>query len=608
MRALVHRFRYIIAKEAVICVVTFFVTFALYAQNLDKIGKKDMVKVSGGISTNGIYDYSSTRKLLQDIYPRTKPFNWVLSGNINVSLIDFSFPLSFRYTNQEVTYSQPMNIVGISPRYKWVTGHFGVRSMTFSKYTFSGVPFLGVGMELKPSKKWNISAMYGRLAKAIPFSDLGSPAYRRLGSAFKVGYTNNGNLLEYSLFTGWDDYNSLAQKLDTVGVTPQSNVVMSLKGSRKFFKKITTKAEVARTAITRDTRARETEYQHNYDKVFVMRNRLSTRYFWAMNGDVTANLGFMNLGVAYERIEADYRTLGAYYFNNDFSNIALTFSTLLFKNKISISGNAGLMRNNTSKTKLEQSTNFTGMINIGLNLSSRINGSISYSNTRRYAFIQSFEQSFDDVITFDNIDTLNQVEIIQMGNAGLNYVLIENKKHNGSFATMASYTQTGNAVVGEPLLVNSEIYTGNLGYNHSFITSGTRVGITGNANQEVSQAFKFLFAGASMSIGQAFFKKKFNTSLSLTWNNRYADDTLTNRLYRAALNLGYTLKEKHNFSLNANYTFSQNVTDLASDFDREVHNFVLTAGYSYTFSSNLGRKKGKGEPKETKKKDKGDKS
>ena len=40
--------------------------------------------------------------------------------------------------------------------------------MSFSPYTLSGHLFLGGGVELRPQGPWTVSAMAGRLQKAIP--------------------------------------------------------------------------------------------------------------------------------------------------------------------------------------------------------------------------------------------------------------------------------------------------------------------------------------------------------------------------------------------------------------------------------------------------------
>ena len=116
----------------------------LHSQNLEKLGKKDMVGVSGGLNFNSIFLNSNNP------YSTRDPFSWYLNGNLNISVLDWSIPFTYSYSNQHGTYTQPFNQYGITPTYKWIKTHAGWCNMNFSQYTFSGHPFLGGGVELTP--------------------------------------------------------------------------------------------------------------------------------------------------------------------------------------------------------------------------------------------------------------------------------------------------------------------------------------------------------------------------------------------------------------------------------------------------------------------------
>lgn len=72
-----------------------------YAQDLNKIGKKDMVTVNGGINLNTIYLNTNNPNSTRD------PFSWYANGNISVNALGWSFPFSYQISNQSRTYSQP---------------------------------------------------------------------------------------------------------------------------------------------------------------------------------------------------------------------------------------------------------------------------------------------------------------------------------------------------------------------------------------------------------------------------------------------------------------------------------------------------------------------
>src|SRR5258708_1150792 len=143
-------------------IILLFLASVSFSQNIEKLGRKDMVKVSGGLN------YSSVFYNADGIPNRRQPFTWFLNGNISVNILDISFPFTFNYSNNQVAYTQPFNIQSFNPTYKWIKGYAGITSMQFSQYTLAGHVFTGGGVELTP-KNFKFAAMYGRLKKAVEY-------------------------------------------------------------------------------------------------------------------------------------------------------------------------------------------------------------------------------------------------------------------------------------------------------------------------------------------------------------------------------------------------------------------------------------------------------
>ena len=140
-------------KRLIIFIITLkLLTSVCLAQSLDKIGTKDMMKVGGGIN------YSSIFYDANGIPDRRQPFTWFLNGNITASILDISLPFTFTFSNNQVAYTQPVNIQSFNPTYKWIKGYAGITSMNFSQYTLAGHVFSGGGVELSP-KNFKFSAM-----------------------------------------------------------------------------------------------------------------------------------------------------------------------------------------------------------------------------------------------------------------------------------------------------------------------------------------------------------------------------------------------------------------------------------------------------------------
>src|SRR5262249_45623444 len=156
---------------------------------------------------------------------------YFLSGNINFNLYGWSVPLNFSYSNQNVSFQQPFNQYSIHPTYKWVTGHFGYTSMSFSPYTVNGHIFLGGGIDLAPEGKWKLSALYERFQKAVKHDTTNNnsiPAYKRMGYGIKASYGDGGNFADLIIFHAGDEINSIGRIPDSLNILPQENLVISL--------------------------------------------------------------------------------------------------------------------------------------------------------------------------------------------------------------------------------------------------------------------------------------------------------------------------------------------------------------------------------------------
>lgn len=161
-----------------------FVITPVLAQQLDQMGVKKGVKVSGGLGLN------QSLYVADGVENRFNPYNYMVSGNVAFNMFGINVPLSFSYSNRNFSYSQPFNIIGLSPSYKSVTLHGGYRTMSFSPYTLAGHNFLGGGADWS-QKGFKVSAMGGRLLKAIEYDSANSyslPTYDRWGTGIMLSY------------------------------------------------------------------------------------------------------------------------------------------------------------------------------------------------------------------------------------------------------------------------------------------------------------------------------------------------------------------------------------------------------------------------------------
>ena len=392
-------------KMKVLGIVFFILPMILSAQTLDYETIKDSkpIKVTGQVNTNGVY-YDSNQNNNRD------PFTYFLQGGINVNIYSFAIPITYSFSNQgeNLGYQLPFNFnrLSLHPKYKWITGHIGNTSMTFSPYSLSGHPFTGGGIELQPKGPFKVSAMGGELLKATP--DDGDPrtipAYRRMGYGMKAAFEKQNYKLGLIGFYAKDDFNSVTMIPAEREILPQENLVISVEGMVKINKNFDLQLEYASSAITRNLNTQQTKKGDNTFSLagLFFNNRTSTEYYKAVKTRFGYSAGGAKIGVGYERIDPGYETLGATFFNNDFENITLDASNNFFNNKLSLSFNVGYQRDDLNNTKVNETSRTVGAVNASWMLSKKVNVTANYSNFTTFTNIKP--NQFDEINDADLVD------------------------------------------------------------------------------------------------------------------------------------------------------------------------------------------------------------
>ncbi len=263
------------------------------AQNFDKVGKKDMLKINGGLNVNSIFlktnNNNSTRA----------PFSWYLNGNVTVSILDWSLPFNYSYSNQHGTYTQPFNQFGVTPTYKWVKAYAGWSSMNFSSYTLSGYTFLGGGLELSP-KNFRMAVMYGRLKKAVEYDAINESdqnmSYKRMGMGAKIGYEKSGYAIHAIWFQANDDPHSISYIPLATQIQPQQNTVVSVVGKAPITKLFNLSAEYALSGFTRNVFADKITDNSKSRLPFIFERRTTSQFFTAFKSSINYNYKIVSCG------------------------------------------------------------------------------------------------------------------------------------------------------------------------------------------------------------------------------------------------------------------------------------------------------------------------
>jgi len=554
-----------------------------HAQNLESIGIKKGVKVNGSLNVNTVGYYA------HGIAQRRDPFNWFLTGNLNINLFGYDAPLSFSYSNANKSFSQPFNQFSFQPQYKWVKTYIGYNSMTFSNYTLAGHVFLGGGVELTPGK-WKIAAMYGRLKKAVPFNgtDTLNAIFKRMGYGLKVGYENNGNSISANIFTAKDDVNSIPYILYNSSLTPKQNVAISVSGRKTFLKRFFVEGEYAVSALNNDIRANNSKSEadtivhkptNNVIKGLLPENATS-RYYDALNASVGYQGNWYTLQFRYERIAPEYQTLGAYYFNNDMRNITVMPSLRLFKNRLNLNANVGFQENNLDKTRTSTTKRTVGAFNATYVPNEKWNFAANYSNFSSYTNVRPQIDPY-----FRNtLDTLNfyQVSRTTTGTIMRN---LGGQNNPQSIMFTGSYQKASDVAQYQGGSQQSDFLTMNVSYSYSLVPSNMTLAVAGNLYTNNAAGVKSTYWGPTVSATKSFMDKTLRGSLASSYNETSGGNIQSSPVLNSRLSVSYAPKgqegetSKHNFSLGLNV-----LNRLKSTQQQPAYSELTgTLNYSYTF-------------------------
>ncbi|WP_149839883.1 hypothetical protein [Chitinophaga agrisoli] len=547
------------------------------AQQLDAIGREQPLKVNGGLSLEQIAYTSSGLS-----EGRRDPYNFFLSGNLDINIYGWSVPFSFNYSNQSrVTFQQPFNQYGLTPTYKWITGHLGYSSMNFSSYTLAGHLFNGVGVDLAPPGNFKFSAMYGRLQKGVEADTLHpdiEPAYQRMGYGFKATYARQKDNIDLILFSAKDDPNSIMPLPADAAITPMENVALGLNVTKQLFTRLLFHAEIGLSLLTRDTRAGADSMPHGkLPSLGLISKNSSTAQYYAYKTSIAYGGRWYTFGIGYEWVAPEYQTLGAYYFTNDFENITGNLQLRFLKDRLTTAINAGVQRNNLENNKLSTMHRWVGALNMTYAASKKMNLNFSYSNFQSYVNIRSDFDYLNRLTPYDNLDTLNYTQITSNATLGANYRLSQSKERMQMLMCNVSYMRSADKQGGVTQSSGATLYNLNTSYSLQLVPRDLSFTLGANVNANNSADFNTLTLGPTLGLNKMLLDKKLRTSGSVSWNGSYTNGESTARILTARVSGAYTIHKAHSFNL------SLVGLNRSSQRSATISELTTTLGYNYNF-------------------------
>ncbi|HAO51368.1 MAG TPA: hypothetical protein DCR35_19880 [Runella sp.] len=539
----------------------FILSNIIYAQN----SSSQAVKLSGGLNAYaGLYQASGI-----DARNQTTPFG--LSGSVNVALPGgVSLPFSMVLGNQGASFRQPFNQFGVSPTYKWAMVHAGYRNVQFSPFTLAGHTFLGGGFEINPGKL-RLGAVYGRFNKAISTDlanpDQALPSFKRTGYAVKLGYGTASNYVDLNLLNAADDPNSITPN---ESIAPARNTVIGLTSRFTLVKRVSFELDAAGSAYTRDTRAQLIPLeQGSLLKAFTvfMPAQLSTQLTTALQTAVGYQNKVFGLKLQYKRIDPNFQTMGAYYFQSDIVSYTVAPSFNLMNSKLRIMGSLGIQKDNLAQNKNAQTGRTVGSAVVSFNPSTAFGLDLQFSN---YGISQ--QAGLRPII-----DTLRlaQNNLSLMGNLRYN---LQNESVSHLFTLTVTHQQLSDLNQNTAEFTQNQNQNVNLSYFFTQLESGFGVNATASYTQTfLPQNQTVRFYGPTVGVNHTLLDKKLNVSASGSYlfNQQLGQN---GQVINGSANASYQLGKRQSLSLQLGYLNSN-----TGQPDQKFNELRGSLGYGISF-------------------------
>ena len=523
----------------------YFSEIHLLAQDLEKVGEKKAVSISGNISLSA-YGYQTTRER-----PRYSPFTWALTGNPVVSLYGLTLPFSAVVSEKERSFRQPFNRFGVSPFYRWATFHAGYRNVNFSPFTLSGRTFLGGGVELEPSI-FRLGFVYGRFQRRVVADTTRAdlvvePVYSRKGYAAKFGIGNHRNYVDLTFFRGWDEEQELIEDPRLGKLPLQENAVAGITSKLSFGNSVFFDLDFAISGFTHNKNSDTLElgdFPLRKTALSIFRPLVSTKFSTAGQAGLSFRLAkTFNMRLKYRRIDPDYQSMGAWFFQTNLEDYTVNPSISLFKHRLRINASYGLQRNNLQARELQNRFRQIGSVTIAAAPGPWISTSVSYSNYQIEA------RSREGYIVSDSF-MVTQVNHNLNANLNINFGKRPHR-HNINFNAWYQLFDDQNIVFGH---FNDNESRGG-GINYSYTHQKSALSLSGGAsyNDFISELANTTRFGGRATVSKGFFNKKLRLRLATGYYHNLRDKNNDGQTLSASLRSSIRVTKKQGLGLDARF-------------------------------------------------------
>lgn len=559
-------------RNIFLLLICLFSGYILEAQNLEGISKQKPVTLTGGITARAIlYDANG-------IPARRKAFSYIISGNPTISIYNsFTIPISFVYSEQERSYSQPFNQFGMSPYYKWITLHAGYRNINFSPFTLAGHTFLGGGIELKPGI-FRFGFIAGRFNRAVDADSIRGSlqpvTYASKGFATKIGIGKGSNFFEISLLKVKDDSTSAHPDSSNIAnILPAENIVLGMNGQIRFLKRFTFTLEAATSIYTRNLKVIDeipdsmTDFFTRNLGKYITTNSTTERYN-AIQTSLSYQQKVFSAKIQYRRIDPDYKSMGAYFINSDLENITIAPSITLFKNKFRLGGSVGFQHDNLNNQKLTSSKRIISSSNMTADFNDHFGIDFSYSN-------YSNTQVRKAIVVNDSF----RIAQVSQNFSLTPRFIYANEKHVHSLVLSANYNIFSSVDKSTDDQNDTKCYNLFLNYQITLVPRNTTLSMNWNYTDMKTGSIEEGNYGITLGLNKTMLKSK----ITAGWFGSFLkglQGKSTGLILNQNLNASYRINKHHSFGINVSYI---NNKSQQTEFTPSYSEWKADLNYRYIF-------------------------
>ena len=352
-------------------------------------------------------------------------------------------------------------------------------------------------------------------------------------------------------------------------LTPAENLVVSLRTEQKFLKQFHFTFEYARSYYTNDIRAEESHNGSLFSPLtFLLDEKTSTESSTAMDAKLGYEGSIFFGGIGFQRIDPNYRSMGAYFFLNDIQKITVDPGVKLFENRLRIATSYGYQENNLADTKSLKTIRKIGSVNVTARLGKSYQFTGNYSN-----FGVGQKEGFSTMDPAQQISqvtqnwSMNHSFNLQRQNSMHNLNLMVNRQdlddNNVGTAAISNYT-SGTYSINYMISILPAVFSVNAGYVFTTYTI---------AQQDIR------YYGPSINLNKSFFENKLQLMVTANRFINTTDDVVTRKLSRYSFRVSYKISRKQKLILKTYLNEGRTPDDVAKNYTETK----VELNYTYHF-------------------------